>query len=191
MMQSYLSDRIFMDNPSNRPTSSNPVFYRLDARNPCQYCIRPTVQPFFRFFRVTCARACASAFFIFSIRAHIGWTRLDGWTRPVFMRPHTSNLFFTGWTRWDGMMGNKKEKGWMRKKMPDIADFIDRLREAFGEEYVNDIIRRGMAGEPVFYVEGKVDGKTVKIGTPIPEGVRITWDAVTGVSRLVEDEDDE
>lgn len=191
MMQSYLSDRIFMDNPSNRPTSSNPVFYRLDARNPRQYCIRPTVQPFFRFFRVTCARACASAFFIFSIRAHIGWTRLDGWTRPVFMRPHTSNLFFTGWTRWDGMMGNKKEKGWMRKKMPDIADFIDRLREAFGEEYVNDIIRRGMAGEPVFYVEGKADGKTVKIGTPIPEGVRITWDAVTGVSRLVEDEDDE
>ena len=49
MMQSYLSDRIFMDNPSNRPTSSNPVFYRLDARNPRQYCIRPTVQPFFRF----------------------------------------------------------------------------------------------------------------------------------------------
>ena len=42
MMQSYLSDRIFMDNPSNRPTSSNPVFYRLDARNPRQYCIRPT-----------------------------------------------------------------------------------------------------------------------------------------------------
>lgn len=107
------------------------------------------------------------------------------------MRSHTSNLFFTGWTRLDGMMGNKKEKGWMREKMPDIADFIDRLREAFGEEYVNDIIRRGMAGEPVFYVEGKVDGKTVKIGTPIPEGVRITWDAVTGVSRLVEDEDDE
>ena len=34
MLRSYLSDRIFMDNPSNRPTSSNPVFYRLDARNP-------------------------------------------------------------------------------------------------------------------------------------------------------------
>lgn len=75
--------------------------------------------------------------------------------------------------------------------MPDIADVIDRLRETFGEEQVNDTIRRGIAGEPVFYVEGKVDGKTIRIGTPIPKGVAITWDKVTGVSKLAEETDNE
>lgn len=79
------------------------------------------------------------------------------------------------------MMENKKEKGWMREKMPDIADFIDRLREAFGEEQVNDTIRRGMAGEPVFYVEGKVDGKTVRIGTPPKKGTAVHLDRESGI----------
>ncbi|MCZ4065707.1 hypothetical protein NB636_08060 [Oxalobacter aliiformigenes] len=86
-------------------------------------------------------------------------------------------------------MNQKKENGWMREKMPDIADCIDRLREVFGDEVVNDTIRRGMAGEAVFYVEGKVDGKTVRIGTPPPKGVAITWDKVTGVSKLAEAEE--
>lgn len=79
------------------------------------------------------------------------------------------------------MMETKKEKGWMREKMPDIADFIDRLRETFGEEQVNDTIRRGMAGEPVFYVEGKVDGKTVRIGTPPKKGTAVHLDRESGI----------
>ena len=65
--------------------------------------------------------------------------------------------------------------------MPDIADFIDRLRETFGEEQVNDTIRRGMAGEPVFYVEGKVDGKTVRIGTPPKKGMAVHLDRESGI----------
>lgn len=79
------------------------------------------------------------------------------------------------------MMESKKEKGYLREKMPDIADFIDRLRETFGEEQVNDTIRRGMAGEPVFYVEGKVDGKTVRIGTPPKKGTAVYLDKESGV----------
>ena len=38
-----------------------------------------------------------------------------------------------------------------------------------------------MAGEPVFYVEGKVDGKTVRIGTPPKKGTAVYLDKASGV----------
>lgn len=66
--------------------------------------------------------------------------------------------------------------------MPDIADFVDRMRETFGEDYIDDIIRRGMAGEPgCFYVEGIVDGKPIKIGTPPKKGKAVYYDGASGV----------
>lgn len=75
----------------------------------------------------------------------------------------------------------KKEN--LRDKMPKTADFVDRLREVFGKEYINDIIRRGIKGEPVFYAEEN----GITIGTPMPEkGTAITWDPVTMVSRVWE-----
>lgn len=80
-----------------------------------------------------------------------------------------------------GKSEKNRKKGYLREKMPDIADFIDRLREVFGEEQINDTIRRGMAGEPVFYVEGKVDGKTVRIGTPPKKGTAVYLDKASGV----------
>lgn len=35
----------------------------------------------------------------------------------------------------------------MREKMPKVAVFIDAMREAFGRAEVDEMIRRGMAGE--------------------------------------------
>lgn len=51
----------------------------------------------------------------------------------------------------------------MREKMPISAAFIDGLRRVFGEENINQVIRRGMRGEPgVFFFSE--NGHTV--GTP-------------------------
>lgn len=50
-------------------------------------------------------------------------------------------------------MEKARKKGWMRDKMPETAAFIDKMREAFGEIEVNQVIKRGMKGEPVFYAE--------------------------------------
>ncbi|TDN59312.1 hypothetical protein [Paraburkholderia sp. BL10I2N1] len=36
--------------------------------------------------------------------------------------------------------------------MPEVAAFIADLRDAFGDTTIDDIICRGKAGEPVFYV---------------------------------------
>jgi erythromycin esterase-like protein len=33
--------------------------------------------------------------------------------------------------------------------MPEISAFVDALRDAFGAEEINAIVRRGRAGEPV------------------------------------------
>jgi hypothetical protein len=39
--------------------------------------------------------------------------------------------------------------------MPEVARFIDRMRDAFGREAVDLSLSRGLAGEPVFFaVEG-------------------------------------
>ena len=80
----------------------------------------------------------------------------------------------------------KKEN--LRDKMPLTADFVDRLREVFGKEYINDIIRRSLKGEPVFYAEEN----GIEIGTPMPKkGTAITWDPVTMVSRVWEDKEND
>jgi hypothetical protein len=42
-------------------------------------------------------------------------------------------------------------KGSMRDQMPRIAAAIDELRGKFGRDNVDQLIRRGMRGEPVFY----------------------------------------
>jgi len=39
----------------------------------------------------------------------------------------------------------------MRKDMPQVAVFIDQLREAFGADMINLQIRLGMRGEPTFF----------------------------------------
>lgn len=57
--------------------------------------------------------------------------------------------------------------------MPQCAAFIDQLRAGFGSELINDIIRRGMRGEPVFHATE--NGHT--LGTPVYQGVRICRDA--------------
>lgn len=43
-----------------------------------------------------------------------------------------------------------------KSSMPLIADFVDALRDAFGVEEINAIVRRGRAGEPVFFPRGRV-----------------------------------
>jgi hypothetical protein len=64
-------------------------------------------------------------------------------------------------------------KGSMRDAMPVTTAFIDNLRSQFGREYIDDIIRRGMRGEPLF--SASENGHT--IGTPEVRGVRIGRDA--------------
>jgi hypothetical protein len=75
---------------------------------------------------------------------------------------------------WAGRQKDKKEagmaKGGMREAMPQTAKLIDDLRSAFGAEYIDKIIRAGMAGHPVFYASE--NGHAV--GTPVLMGVRAT-----------------
>ena len=54
----------------------------------------------------------------------------------------------------------------LRDEMPITTAWIDDMRAAFGREYIDDIIRRGMRGEPVF--SASEAGHT--IGTPVPPG---------------------
>ena len=61
----------------------------------------------------------------------------------------------------------------LRGEMPGTAAWIDEFRAVFGKEYIDDIIRRGMHGEPVF--SATENGHT--IGTPVPQGVAISTDA--------------
>lgn len=66
----------------------------------------------------------------------------------------------------------------LRDKMPMVTAFIDDLREAFGKEMIDGQIRKGMAGEPVFYAEE--NGHVV--GTKSPRYVRIGNHPVTGIA---------
>lgn len=60
----------------------------------------------------------------------------------------------------------------MREQMPQVAEFIDAMREIFGVEEVNAAIRRGLRGEQGFHaIENGIE-----IGTPIIRGVRIGRD---------------
>lgn len=63
--------------------------------------------------------------------------------------------------------------GSMRDQMPTVAAWIDQLRDAFGKESIDNQLRAGMRGQPVFFAQE--NGQTV--GTPSPERTRIQWDA--------------
>lgn len=57
-------------------------------------------------------------------------------------------------------------KGSMREQMPVVTAFIDQLREVFGREYIDDIIRAGMRGKPVFHATENGH----EVGTPVYRG---------------------
>jgi len=62
-----------------------------------------------------------------------------------------------------------------REAMPRVAAWIDLLRQAFGESEINEQLRRGVRGEPVFFA---TEGGH-QIGTPLPPAVgAIKVDAV-------------
>lgn len=68
-----------------------------------------------------------------------------------------------------------EKKKSLRNEMPETAEFIDFLREAFGRECIDDILRRAMHGEPnTFFAEE--NGLT--FGTPRTpfKGIGMTWD---------------
>ncbi len=44
-------------------------------------------------------------------------------------------------------MGDKP----LREEMPEVARFIDVLRDAFGRAAVDPSLSRGLGGEPVFF----------------------------------------
>ncbi|WP_144157374.1 hypothetical protein [Paraburkholderia sp. BCC1885] len=56
--------------------------------------------------------------------------------------------------------------------MPEIAGFVASLREAFGDQVIDEAIRKGKAGEPTFFASE--NGRTV--GTRAPLSVNI-WRA--------------
>lgn len=63
--------------------------------------------------------------------------------------------------------------GNMREQMPTVAAWIDGLREAFGRDYIDRQIRRGLKGDGIFHaVENGHE-----IGRPGVRGVRIGKDA--------------
>ena len=39
----------------------------------------------------------------------------------------------------------------LRDQMPQVTALVDRFRTTFGRANIDDVIRRGMKGEPVFY----------------------------------------
>ncbi len=66
----------------------------------------------------------------------------------------------------------KPKQGSMRDEMPVVTAWIDAMREAFGKEHIDGIIKAGMRGQPVFYASE--NGHTV--GTPAPPGWRVLKD---------------
>ena len=51
----------------------------------------------------------------------------------------------------------------LRTAMPQVTAWIDKLREAFGAECINAVIKAGMQGLPVFHA--KENG--IEVGTPL------------------------
>lgn len=51
--------------------------------------------------------------------------------------------------------------------MPEIAEFVSQLREAFGDRAIDEAVRRGKTGEPSFYA--CENGRAV--GTATPSGL--------------------
>jgi hypothetical protein len=37
--------------------------------------------------------------------------------------------------------------------MPEIADFVSKLRDAFGDATIDEAVARGKAGEPTFFAQ--------------------------------------
>lgn len=66
----------------------------------------------------------------------------------------------------------------LRQQMPAVTAFIDDLRAAFGKEMIDGQIRKGIAGQPVFYAEE--NGHVV--GTRPPRYCRIGIHPVTGIA---------
>lgn len=65
--------------------------------------------------------------------------------------------------------------GSLRDKMPEIAAWIDELRQAFGRDVIDGQIRRGLRGEVLFHArEGGHE-----LGKPGPAGVPITLSQAT------------
>ena len=62
----------------------------------------------------------------------------------------------------------------MRAKMPHCAAFVDALREAFGVEEINSVIKRGlrMEASPEHRVLFSEAGHV--LGSPVPQGVGVT-----------------
>lgn len=75
-------------------------------------------------------------------------------------------------------------KGSMRENMPQVTALIDDLRSAFGEEYIDSILRAGMAGKPVFYASEN----GYRVGTPVAHGVKVVADE-RGTRCIVVDRD--
>lgn len=63
-------------------------------------------------------------------------------------------------------------KGSMREQMPVVAAWIDQMRAAFGAEHIDQVIKAGMRGAPVFFASE--NGHAV--GTPAPPGWRVLRD---------------
>lgn len=59
----------------------------------------------------------------------------------------------------------------LRAEMPGVAAFIDECRAAFGEDEVNQQIRRGMHGEQTFFAEENGHAVGTKFDVPDPEKV--------------------
>ncbi|MGF6924297.1 hypothetical protein [Paraburkholderia sp. 40] len=53
--------------------------------------------------------------------------------------------------------------------MPEMAAFVAKLRSAFGVGAIDDAVRRGKAGEPVFYA--CENGRAVGTASPVSENV--------------------
>ena len=55
----------------------------------------------------------------------------------------------------------------LREAHPEFAGFVDELRRVFGRAAIDEQIRRGMAGEPVFHVK-TLPGiePALELGTP-------------------------
>ena len=49
--------------------------------------------------------------------------------------------------------------------MPEIAAFVAQMKSAFGEQEINEAIRRGKTGEPTFYAAE--NGHTVGTASPL------------------------
>jgi hypothetical protein len=60
--------------------------------------------------------------------------------------------------------------------MPEIARFTAKLRSAFGDDAVDEALRRGKAGEPTFYASE--NGRTVGTASPATGNIWGVDDAV-------------